>query len=60
MVFMWFKLAEWPINPAFSRNLKPPPFRRWSIHRHPIVKNRLKRPKALTSFAGAAFLIDAR
>ena len=34
MVFMWFKSAEWPINPAFSRNLKPPPFRRWSIHYH--------------------------
>src|ERR1035438_9649035 len=24
--------AAWPINPASSRNQKPPPVRRWSIH----------------------------
>jgi hypothetical protein len=27
------KSAEWRTDPALSRNLKPPPFRRWSVHR---------------------------
>src|ERR1700681_1098920 len=24
--------AEWRTDPALSRTLKPPPFRRWSVH----------------------------
>ena len=26
--------AEWRTDPALSRNLKPPPFRRWSVHKY--------------------------